>query len=191
MDRITAANATEDNLFQDGNPSTGQPATSFNAAWANGVQEELMNIIEEGGLAGSAVAFDQVMKAMINLTHQIGDHIITSNDELTPNQRYPWQTWAEDTSGRVIVSRDLTQVEFDQTGKTGGAKTHTLTQAQLPNINIGIPVHEPDDGSGAIVAATPNGNPQTGTMNVSLGGEGQAHNILQPFIVRRVWVRTA
>ena len=34
--------------------------------------------------------------------------------------------------GRVPVGKDSTQTEFDALGETGGAKTHTLTEAQLP-----------------------------------------------------------
>lgn len=35
--------------------------------------------------------------------------------------------------GRVAVGRDASQTEFDTLGETGGAKTHTLTSAQIPS----------------------------------------------------------
>jgi microcystin-dependent protein len=35
--------------------------------------------------------------------------------------------------GRVPVGLDSTQIEFDALGETGGAKTHTLTEAQMPS----------------------------------------------------------
>jgi microcystin-dependent protein len=38
-----------------------------------------------------------------------------------------------DLKGRVAVGRDSTQTEFDILGETGGAKTHTLTEAQMPS----------------------------------------------------------
>ena len=34
--------------------------------------------------------------------------------------------------GRMIAHRDAAQVEFDTVGEVGGAKTHTLTTAQIP-----------------------------------------------------------
>ncbi len=34
--------------------------------------------------------------------------------------------------GRTIVGKDSTQTEFDTLGETGGAKTHSLTDAQIP-----------------------------------------------------------
>lgn len=35
--------------------------------------------------------------------------------------------------GRVIVGKDGSQTEFDTLGETGGAKTHTLTTAEIPS----------------------------------------------------------
>jgi microcystin-dependent protein len=35
--------------------------------------------------------------------------------------------------GNIPVGRDATQTEFDTLGETGGAKTHTLTEAQMPS----------------------------------------------------------
>ena len=38
-------------------------------------------------------------------------------------------------AGRVLVGIDAGQTEFDTNGETGGAKTHTLTEAQIPGHN--------------------------------------------------------
>jgi microcystin-dependent protein len=35
--------------------------------------------------------------------------------------------------GRIPVGRDTAQTEFDVLGETGGGKTHTLTEAQMPS----------------------------------------------------------
>lgn len=43
-----------------------------------------------------------------------------------------------DMRGKVIVAYDSTQTEFDAILETGGAKTHTLTQAQLPAVGVNI-----------------------------------------------------
>lgn len=42
--------------------------------------------------------------------------------------------------GRVVVARDAAQAEFDVLGETGGAKTHTLLQAEMPQHNHGVTV---------------------------------------------------
>lgn len=41
-------------------------------------------------------------------------------------------TWARVAQGRVLVSQDGSQTEFDAVRETGGAKTHTLTSGEMP-----------------------------------------------------------
>ena len=41
-------------------------------------------------------------------------------------------TWVSFGAGRVLVGLDATQTEFDTVEETGGAKTHTLTTAEMP-----------------------------------------------------------
>ena len=49
MHRIDDVNADVGNLFKDGDGTPQDPPTSFNAAWANAVQEELCNAITGAG----------------------------------------------------------------------------------------------------------------------------------------------
>lgn len=87
--------------------------------------------------------------------------------------------------GRVPVGRDAGQEEFNVLGETGGAKTHTLTVAQMPvhsheqfvTANTGGPSIRRDytsDGNGHIYAQG---------INTGNAGSGHAHNNLQPYIV--------
>ena len=57
--------------------------------------------------------------AAIGTTYGAGDGSTTFN---LPNRK-----------GRVAVGRDAAQTEFDTLGETGGAKTHTLTTAEMPS----------------------------------------------------------
>lgn len=43
-----------------------------------------------------------------------------------------------DTRGRVVVNHNSADADFDTIGEVGGSKTHTLTQAELPNATITI-----------------------------------------------------
>lgn len=46
-------------------------------------------------------------------------------------------TWERFGQGRVLVSQDPAQAEFDTALETGGAKTHTLTANEMPQHNHG------------------------------------------------------
>lgn len=96
-----------------------------------------------------------------------------------------------DLRGRVAVGRDASQTEFDVLGETGGAKTHTLTEAQIPShahgqrvtANSGGPAIRLDwsgDGSGQVY-------PQ-GVATEPTGG-GQPHNNLQPYLTLNYMIK--
>jgi microcystin-dependent protein len=149
--------------------------------------------------------------AVIGTTYGAGDESTTF---ALPNMK-----------GRVPVGYDSAQTEFDALGEAGGAKTHTLTSAEMPSHTHTQDSHghsassgndSPDHthnppsgdfvftGSGAAWMSTSgafgpfnSGKPTTGasarhthsiTVNNSTAtnqntGGGNAHNILQPYIV--------
>lgn len=51
MLKIDSSGATVDNLFTEGAPSLGTPATVVSAKWLNTVQEEIVNVVLAGGLS--------------------------------------------------------------------------------------------------------------------------------------------
>lgn len=65
MHRIDAAGYAAGNLFTDGNPSTGTPATVVDAAWLNDIQENLAQLIEAAGIALSKGDYTQLLKAVV------------------------------------------------------------------------------------------------------------------------------
>lgn len=98
--------------------------------------------------------------------------------------------------GRVPVGQDSTQTEFDVLGETGGAKTHTLSQAEMPshahthsghswawgpsgNVHIKI---DAQGGSGSANQLHTWQN-QPGWETVNATGGGGAHNNIQPYLV--------
>jgi microcystin-dependent protein len=93
-----------------------------------------------------------------------------------------------DLRGRIAVGRDSSQTEFDTLGETGGAKTHTLTGAQ-------IPVHDHGLGGRSIATATSGsggysgGSSRSNVTATSFGG-GEAHNNLQPYITLNYIIKT-
>lgn len=114
-----------------------------------------------------------------------------------------WATWG---TGRVPVGVDTTQTEFNTVQKTGGAKTHTLTTAEMPAHNhplkTGMPAMISGDniiltalaggtGTGLGRTASEGGTTGASPLSIENRGGGAAHNNLQPYITCYMWVRTA
>lgn len=100
-------------------------------------------------------------------------------------------TWAVFASGRTLVGVDSGQSEFDTVEETGGAKTHQLTEAEMPShthsyTKAPVVTKDVDMFQYMVSMANPNVTDNTG----SAGGD-QAHNNLQPYITVYFWKRTA
>lgn len=123
-------------------------------------------------------------------------------------------TWTRFAQGRMLVGLDEAQTEFDAVLETGGAKTVTLTEAQIPahwhqtynhyhTFPVGWRDTGPGDGFNAITqvgGVNPNsagGGTATGVTSSSgaggtdYAGGGGAHQNLPPYIVVYMWRRTA
>jgi microcystin-dependent protein len=92
-----------------------------------------------------------------------------------------------DFRGRVVVARDSGDTDFNTLGETGGAKTHTLTESEIPSHTHAISANQ-----SATTTATGSQNRLTalsaGTTgnddatSAATGGNG-AHNNVQPYFV--------
>lgn len=103
-------------------------------------------------------------------------------------------TWEQYGAGRVTVGYSSGETEFNDGGKTGGAKTHTLTVAQMPShrhvqsyilLNTTPGTTGLPGMSGGTAGDTPS------VQNTQYTGSGEAHNNLQPYITVFRWRRTA
>ena len=117
-------------------------------------------------------------------------------------------TWEQYGAGRVTVGYSAGETEFNSGGKTGGAKTHTLTEAQMPNHQHDT-INPPTWGSAyptypsilndnvdnyqKLLGGAGGNNIATnaGIIKTGYKGGGQAHNNLQPYITVFWWRRTA
>ena len=100
-------------------------------------------------------------------------------------------TWQRFGQGRVLVSQDSADADFDTAGETGGEKEHQLTEAEMPAHShlYGKLVSKTDygaDSRGAFSIFRDGSNYDTDST-----GGNQPHNNLQPYITVYMWVRTA
>ena len=128
-------------------------------------------------------------------------------------------TWVAFGTGRTLVGIDAGDTAFDTVEETGGAKTKTIAQANLPDVSTGAGTahthvqnaHDhsytaPLDSStfqasaGAdiwlTVTTTTTGSTTATNQNEaahthSLGGSGTALDVVNPYVVVYMWKRTA
>lgn len=103
--------------------------------------------------------------------------------------------WEKTLIGRTPVGLDNTQTEFNALGKTGGAKTHTLTIAEMPSHGHDYrrsSLYDVEWTSGYSYYGQ-NSSTQGGNnlyQTASSGGD-QPHNNLPPYEVVNFWKRVA
>jgi len=92
--------------------------------------------------------------------------------------------------GKVPVGYDNSQSEFDTLGKSGGAKTHTLTTPEMPSHNHTFQAwNNTNTDTSDIFTNDWRLDPGSGTWGTSNTGGGQAHNNLQPYLVMSYVIR--
>lgn len=158
----------------------------------------LKAIIVAAGLTHDPASTTQLRQAILLDTHRVGDVVIRA-DDTSPATLYGG-TWVNYAAGRVLVGLDAGDTDFDAVGKTGGAKTHTLTTAQLP-------AHDHRNGDHSQLLKPPYAGSLTGNDTGGSGseqavgagdggaiasvGSNEAHPNVQPYVVVRFWTRTA
>ena len=133
--------------------------------------------------------------ATIANAYPVGSIYMNCSNATNPGTLLGFGTWAAFGEGRVLIGIDSSDTDFDTAEETGGSKTHTLTEAQLPSHRHQVGSHDSTAGFGGAAgnvefvqdAGTGIGN----AVNTSFTGSGQAHTIVQPYIVVYMWKRTA
>lgn len=139
------------------------------------------------------ITVKNLLSGLLDLFYPIGTIYETTSSNLDTVEKVNAHfggTWEFYGAGRVLVAKS-TDTEFDTIGETGGAKTHTLTTAEMPNHRHGI--LRAYDKEGFSISY---GNPAFGwgipgnrsDVSISIDsltdvGGGGSHNNLQPYIV--------
>ena len=144
------------------------------------------------------------MTAALASVYPVGSIYINATSSTNPATLLGFGTWTAFGAGRVMVGLDGSDALFDTAEETGGSKdavvvshTHTATVVDPGhNHSYNQPVQSnaanPPGASGSQASATTTGTASTGisVTNASTGVSGTNANV-QPFIVVRMWKRTA
>lgn len=120
MAQVTGMTATKINEIVD----AAVVSASIDAATG------VLTLQTRGGQTVTAGNVD-VTSSAVDKAYPIGS-IFMSTVSTNPATQLGVGTWAAWGTGRVPVGVDTTQTEFSTVQKTGGSKTHTLTEAEMP-----------------------------------------------------------
>jgi len=209
------------------------------AAWM--LDEDAM-----GSNSNTKVATQQSIKKYVDdstgtasSAYPVGSIYMNASVATNPATLLGFGTWSAFGAGRVLIGLDAGDADFDTAEETGGAKTHTLTEAEMPShshtgttgnqsashthsgttatqsadhshgaslrfVGSGGDVDVAGAGSNTLQYTDDNytshthtvttGNQSashTHTINTATAGSGDAHSIVQPYIVCYMWKRTA
>lgn len=145
------------------------------------------------GVSASAVGRITVSN-LLKAVYPIGS-IYCTTDNTNPATTFGFGTWEVYAAGRVLVGIDSTDADFDTVGETIGAKTHTLTTAEMPaHTHNFLPRSATTGAVSSIVTGTLDTSSTISGSNqphIQSTGGGGAHNNIQPSVVVCMFRRTA
>ena len=161
----------------------------------------------------STDTYKPLVDALLELIYPVGSIYMTVDKDKDPAAFLggTWERWGQ---GRVPVGVDENDTIFEEAGKTGGEKQHTLTQSETPTHTHDISVKPDRSGYGGSIYITTEqgsyvkylptanstnnrigleaglGSPNSVVLMSNIGGD-KPHNNLQPYITCYMWKRTA
>ena len=177
---INLDNITIDRIGWKDDPDTSTPLDSGNLKEMENNAESGINELKKN----VQTAFTDLLK----LVFPIGSTYITQ-DSTDPKSILGFGIW-ERLKGRVCVGLDENDTYFNQIGKTGGEKTHTLTVNEMPAHMHTFTGTYYALMSGGGSQEFGSGSSKSTEVKMKSAGGGQAHNNMQPYqVVGYMWIR--
>jgi hypothetical protein len=182
----------------------GSASQAFSATTANPGTDTTQ--VASTAFVKAAITAGAITAAAINaIVYPVGSIYFNATSAENPAHAtlLGFGTWAVYAAGKVAVGLDASDADFDNVADTGGSKTQDLDIENLPAHGHPYRVSPSSTGgSGASGGFTTSSSdsttgPHNGTTSGTIGdqigaaGGGVAHNNLQPYVVVRMWKRTA
>lgn len=140
----------------------------------------------------TAESIPGLKSAVVDMLYPVGS-IHMSVNSANPST-YFGGTWVSWGAGQVPVGVNASDSDFSTVEKTGGEKTHTLTEDEMPKHRHGsmsLPVNYASGTKEGRFVVAPDSSYSSTYINTTYSGNGTAHNNLQPYITCYMWKRTA
>ena len=157
------------------------------------------------GVSTTQLATTAFVQAALQAVYPVGS-IYTSTVATNPGTTFGFGTWAAFGAGRVLIGQDAGDAAFDALEETGGSKdaivvshTHSLTD---PGHSHSTTITRMDDDNGSGVNGITDGDNSNGSIaysstsvttgiSISSTGSSATNANLQPYVVVKMWKRTA
>lgn len=153
------------------------------------------------GTDTTQLATTAFVKAALAAVYPVGSIYINATSTTNPATLLGFGTWVEFGSGRVMVSQNTSDASFDTLEETGGSKdaivvshTHSITD----------PGHTHNYTKLSLISGTSSGpdanwwssstqatSPATTGISIDYAGSSGTNANLQPYVVVKMWKRTA
>lgn len=153
------------------------------------------------GTDTTQLATTAFVQAALEALYPVGSIYINASDSTNPGTLLGFGTWTAFGAGKVIVGQDTGDTSFDTLEETGGSKdsvvvshthtdsghTHTYVSGYTSTAGIGSGTFNPDE----IGLKAKTNTSSTSYANISTTGESGTNKNLQPYVVVKMWKRTA
>lgn len=152
-------------------------------------------VFRNGESAANDTNLNVMQQGLLELVFPVGSTYITQSNT-NPNTILNFGTW-ERLKGKVCIGLDEDDEDeyFDEIGKIGGEKKHTMTLSELVNHDHsasggGKFVEDGGTGSNIYTSAGESYATKIGSSITAKTGGGQSFNVTQPYeVVGYMWIR--
>ena len=204
-----AVTFSQNPVFPDG----GLPIDDLNIDGGRDIGADLVDadllIVDDGaGGTNRKTALSRLKTYVLESVYPVGS-IFISTSSTSPATSLGFGSWSRFGEGRILVSQSSSDSDFDTAEETGGAKTHTISESQLPshqhftmntgngfgnnlenNVNFaGTTNSRGGLGNNDYIMQAINSTANAG--KTSAVGSGSAVTHMNPYIVTYMWKRTS